>query len=282
MQFNITKKLNMKVYLYILGYSNNPDEITTSVPYKVNEKEIFFGPCKINMREELKKLFQINKLDKDTYIVGLNGSYTNRAGMKIRKIVWAGRISRIMTFGEAFEELLGNNYKVMRNCKNSPLHVKPIFNNDKSAIIGYSRRSELHSENDKWIKDLIKDQTKVKIIKNSILLKDLSEYDEVFIIDACIILENIFCANGKGININKAIIKILKKAQPEIDNIDQYYVFGKDQNGHAVGKRGRWLELRDDIGKELIDTIKIEKIKINSEMVYTQKPIIHLKKECNC
>ena len=272
----------MKIYLYILGHSNNPDEISTAVPYKVDDKEIFFGPCKISMREELRKLVQINKFDKDSYIVGMNGSYTDRAGNKIRKIVWAGKICRIMSFGEAYEELIGDQYKVMRRIKYSPLHVKPIFKKDNSSIIGYSRNSEFHADNDEWILDLIKDKTQINTISNSILLKKSSEYENVFSRDACILLENIFYAEGTGISIDKKIINILKKAQPEVKDIDQYYVFGKKKNGYGDGKRGRWLEINGSLGKELIDIIKSEKSKNFSEKDQKQKAKFSLKKKCDC
>ena len=72
---------------------------------------------------------------------------------RIRQIVWAGQIKRIMTFAHAFDHLRAKRYQKMRSEKKSPLHVEPL--KEKNHLFGYRRISTLHEKNNSWIRDIV-------------------------------------------------------------------------------------------------------------------------------
>src|SRR5205807_9777740 len=84
----------------------------------------------------------------DLYIVGVNGSNKE----KTRKVVWAGRLSAVMTFAEAYTRLNGTRFRKLRASANSPLHVRPVMKD--GILIGYEHRSDEHIDNDDWVSDL--------------------------------------------------------------------------------------------------------------------------------
>jgi len=45
----------MKVFVYVVAASKNPDAVECVVPYRVNDDMIFFGPCKKRLRENFYK-----------------------------------------------------------------------------------------------------------------------------------------------------------------------------------------------------------------------------------
>ncbi|MBW1957621.1 MAG: hypothetical protein JRI63_03690 [Deltaproteobacteria bacterium] len=142
------------LYLYIVSAAPNPEQITCAVPYKIDSKEIFFGPCKKRLRSELRKNFlsptkTMCTPEETIYLVGVNGSNRRR----IRQIVWAGQIKRIMTFAHAFDHLRAKRYQKMRSEKKSPLHVEPL--KEKNHLFGYRRISTLHEKNNSWIRDIV-------------------------------------------------------------------------------------------------------------------------------
>ncbi|MCC6864964.1 MAG: hypothetical protein IT280_02260 [Ignavibacteria bacterium] len=242
----------MKItYVYILGASANPDFIECKVPFKINSNEIFFGPCKKRLRQALREKF-LNKLTRGLYIpnediffVGLNSSNT----IKTRKIVWAGRIMKMMTFGKAYNYLKGNKYKKLRLNNMSPLHLKPIYKDSK--LIAYEFLKTLHIDN--WISDIIsKLNSKIEYEGNEIYVKEKYSAFETFDRDICFIFENIFFADYRGINIDTEILNIFKQAQSDTKNIDNYAIFGKQKNGAAIGKIGSWLELNDTLTEKII------------------------------
>src|SRR2546421_9663939 len=90
------------VYLYVLGASSNPDRVECAVPWMVDDSEIFFGPCKIPLREALR--MQLLGPDRDyavpnhdIYFIAVNALPSNHA----RKVVWAGLMRDAMSFGRA-------------------------------------------------------------------------------------------------------------------------------------------------------------------------------------
>lgn len=106
----------MKIaYIYILGESSNPDVITCGVPYEINSKEIFFGPCKAKLRKYFWNKYlknsksKIEKANNGIFFIGLNSASSER------KIVWAGEMKLVMTFKKAFELLKGSKYNKMRS-----------------------------------------------------------------------------------------------------------------------------------------------------------------------
>jgi hypothetical protein len=147
----------MRAFVYILGASSKPDQIKCTVPYEIDDKEIFFGPCKKRLRQKLKSEVDKNgKFNSETYFIGLNAGNSD----KVRKIVWAGKIQSHYTFKEANQILRGAKYAAIKTVNLFPLHVKPIDN-------GYQLISNLHSENNVWIMDLVSNEDKVKFHQNS-------------------------------------------------------------------------------------------------------------------
>ena len=80
----------------------------------------------------------------DVFLVGTNGSNEQ----KERKIVWAGRLHRLMTFECAYNTLTSEPYETMRRLPHSPLHLKPLYDQD-GQFEGYEHRSSMHTEDGK-------------------------------------------------------------------------------------------------------------------------------------
>lgn len=245
-----------KLYMYVVTAAPDPRCITCTVPYRVNEKEIFFGACKKRLRAE----FRLSYLNPQTetmkpwdsiYLAGINGG--NR--YRVRKIIWAGRVKKIMTFGHAFNNLNAAKYKKMRTWNKSPIHVKPIFKGDR--FIGYEHISEMHKENDSWIVDLIAQRNcgKVKLSGNKLIVNKGYDPWDAFPRDSCLLLENIFFTQGQAIDIDKKILSILRKAQPK-DKIDEYAVFGYRKDGSADGLTGSYLCIEGKLAESLIHHIQ--------------------------
>jgi len=235
----------MRLYCYILRVSGDPDNITCFVPFKVNEKLIFFGPCKKRLRKNLCDEFSIikqgnfNVSDKKIYVMGLNG-YNNKGK---RKIVWFGKIKEIFTFEHAYKRYFKKKefqFLVNHNC--SPLHVEPMYTNNDFQ--GYKLISKMHDKNNEWIEDIAgKNNNGITINSKCFHLKDGYSRD-ILRRDCCFICENIFFAEGKGIDIGNDLLHLFREVQDiEIDN---YAVFGRDIKNNAIGKCGSYLQIDDD------------------------------------
>jgi hypothetical protein len=66
---------------------------------------------------------------------------------------------------------------------------------------------------------------------------------DVFDRDCCMLLDNLFFAQGEGVQVDAEAIAILKSAQPNVRGNDDYAVFGVDALGQANGLRGWFLEI---------------------------------------
>lgn len=247
--------MRMKAYVYILGANKNLKGIT-GVPWEIDEKEIFFGPCKKRLRQYFRQFLDedryfSNEFKDEYFLIGLNRLSRDRK----RKIIWTGKLATVMTFAYAYEHLKGARYLKMRNSKDSPIHVKPIKEGRK--LIGYESLNTMHRKNKKWISDLVsnQDSKKIKVKGNKIITNIGYTPFSAFNRDACLLFENIFFTNGKGIDIDKSILKIFQKSQKNIA-IDAVAIFGKDKNGHPNGMRGSWFELDDQATKTIIALIK--------------------------
>lgn len=141
-----------KVYLYILGASSNPDLVECGVPWYLGDGEVFFGPCKKNIRQELRgellRGADHGFAQESIYLVGFNAL----GGGDTRKIVWAGRIREAMSFGKAWASLKGDKFKEMRQHEWSPLHVRPVDGSTKP--LAYEVVSKEHREKSAWLQDL--------------------------------------------------------------------------------------------------------------------------------
>jgi len=251
----------MKVYLYVVTASPNPDFVECVVPFKVGDL-IFFGPCKRRIRKKFYKIMKEEKSDcvdisdREIYIIGVNGSNSK----KIRKVIWAGKVTCIMTFERAFNEFINDKrFKEMIECKHSPLIVKPIYD-VRGNFIGYERRSGEHKDNNVWVEDITGKKYNSEIIVNGdkLLLKNPSRRWEILTMDCCFICENIFFAEGKGIDIDEDIINILKIHQKEKKGIDNYNIFGKRKDGSADGRTGSYLPIgnENELAKKLMLIIR--------------------------
>jgi len=254
------------IYLYVIERSHNPDKIECVVPFRVNEQEIFFGPCKKRLRKELREKYlssscNYNNIDDDIYVIGVNGSNPN----KDRKILFIGKITEIMTFEQAYKRLTDVKYHGLKKLPNSPLHVKPIYKENK--LIGYEHISDEHKENDEWRWDFVK---KSKQYLNFNAEEKTIHSDgswEAFPRDCCMLMENIFWADKDekqshkktdGLKINKEVISILQEVQNN-KVIEDYYIFGKQKNGNAEGLIGRYLKIENknehNFATELMDEL---------------------------
>jgi hypothetical protein len=231
------------VHLYVLGASDNPDHIDCHVPWAVDGEEIFFGPCKKSLRFDLKR-DELREADErvpehDIYVVGLN-ALPSRQGP--RKIVWAGRINRLMTFARAHDLLVKPRYEKMLNEEGSPLHVEPI-RGDAGTLLGYHFRSNGVHPHD-WSRDLTTTIRDTILDGDRLLLRSGVTPLKGFARDLCFTADNIFFANGQGIPIDQEAVEILERAQPKVSDIDAVAVFGR-RNGVSDGHRGRYLSISE-------------------------------------
>ncbi len=268
----------VKAFLYILGASSDPDFCECSVPFLIDEEEIFFGPCKRRLREKLRKEYlkheSVASPPDDIYLIGFNASNPQ----KCRKIVWAGRILRLMTFEHAYLNLSGSKYKEMRGLSDSPLHLRPLYDAG-GKFLGYKHTSSLHERDDDWIMDLISHESeKTKRRGEELRFHELDRF-EAFPRDCCLLLENLFYARGEGSKITDEILGILRKPQEEQQDIDDYAIFGRQTNGSAYGRTGSWLEIS---GRDVDKFIKVIQAngpyKVSDEWKERQ---IYMKK-CRC
>lgn len=238
-----------QVWMYALGASSDPDCVRCEVPWRVDEKLIFFGPCMPDIRKRLRGIFlrpdcSRNTVTEDLFIVGVNAIKE----VKKRKIVWWGRLSEVMTFAEADRRLSGDRFKKLREHKCSPLHVQPVV--EAGELVGYKHVSKLHKDEDKgnvpkWVKDLVSDWPNPHVFLDGQKLKRRHGTTpwQTFDRDCCMLLENRFFALGKGIQpgieFDKEALDILREAQHKKSHIDDPAIFGRDDNGKIIGLR-RW------------------------------------------
>ena len=145
-----------RVWMYVLASSPDPDQILCPIPYRVDERAIFFGPCKRRIREHLRSEYlgqgvTYAKRSNGPFIVGVNGSNPQR----IRKVVFAGRVCEVMTFAEAHRRLRGERFWELREHRSSPLHVRPIVKDENLVCYEHEHVSDLHIEG--WVEDLVSD-----------------------------------------------------------------------------------------------------------------------------
>lgn len=148
---SINKFPRTRLFLYVVKASRDPESVKCLVPWEVSSNEIFFGPCKKRLREQFHRQYLaadgLHEPKEDIYLVGVNGANVRRE----RKIVWAGRVIKIMTFARANSELAGEGYRKLRERKDSPLHVAPLLIDGE--LRGYKHVSQFHEG--VWAMDLV-------------------------------------------------------------------------------------------------------------------------------
>lgn len=234
-----------EVFAYVLGASHSTDSIECYVPEKVDRRTIFFGPCKRDLRKELKTRFlrdeDIRNISKfEIYLVGFNAS--NRE--KERRIVWIGKVDRVMTFERAFR-LFNASRRIPRS-----LHLQPLYQNGQ--LVGYKHVGRLHKKDNDWVWDIINRRRKTignlySLKDSQLILKDGRYRQDVFERDCCFVCENLFFVGDGvvGMEITKNTVDILKEKQPDKE-IDEYYIFGSKR------PPGFTLHMKDDIADRLI------------------------------
>jgi hypothetical protein len=245
-----------QVLCYVVAASRNPDRIDCAVPYRIDDREIFFGPCKKALRERM-RIRYLNETTgssippDDVYVVGFSGGN----GSRTRKVLWIGKLMRVMTFAFAHGFLNGPRYRRMRERQDSPLHVRPIV--EAGRLVGYEHRSELHADRDAWILDLVRFARSPRVRKEGrrLLLRGGASAWAAFPRDACLLFENVFSASGRGREVDDRLVAILQDAQRQ-QKVDRYAIFGYRANGTVDGKTGSHLPVSGDCARDLVDWIR--------------------------
>jgi hypothetical protein len=240
-----------RVWMYAMHSNKDPDNVRCVVPWQVDDDLIFFGPCKIRMRERLRKCYLREDrthrvVHTGLYIVGVNGSNPKR----VRKVVASGRLSQVMTFAEADRHLAGERFREFREHPSSPLHVRPVLNGGR--LVGYDHASDEHIKNDKWVDDLTSRRSDVRLQGRQVTVRRGREPWDVFDRDCCMLLQNHFFARGQGIEFEDEAVGILKGAQPGKSGIDAYAVFGLASDGQVNGLRGQYLDIEGDLADRFV------------------------------
>lgn len=275
---NQTKK--RLLYLYILGQNNNHDTISTPVPYRINDEEIFYGPCKKLIREELRRLFPSRdiidpeKENYEIYLVGINPTKDTKEDKIFRYFLFAGKIRNIFTFEYAWKyynirrENDTNIVKMINGIENfSPLHLEPLYDRNNGKFIGYKHRTDEHKDN--WLKDILSqneinqlNQEEINKIysDNEILLKDPLKFER----DCCFSLENIFFSyknNPNPIPLDDRLLSLIVIGLKNPKGADLKSPFGYAKNSSKYG-RGH-VKITGDGVTEFINILyeKLNKIK---------------------
>lgn len=271
------------LYLYILGQKNNRDTISTMVPYRINDEELFFGPCKKLIREEIRELFPIRdpidleKENIDIYFVGINPAKDKKEEKIPRKFLFAGKIKKIFTFKYAwksYNEKQKYNQKIVEMIKGKqnvgPLHLEPKYDTQTDIFIGYKHRTNEHK--DSWLKDILSQNEFNQLSKEQI--EDIYKNEEIFLEnnlkferDCCFEVENIFFSFKNHIcpiEIDETFINLIKERQKELNQTDRlithggpkiYAPFGYQKNGDRFG-RGYHLRFEGNDAEKFISEIR--------------------------
>lgn len=244
----------VRFILYVVRTSPDPDHCDGSVPWRVDDRELFFGPCKKALRRALRRDFlgpertfaDVTKRER-IVVAGVNAGH----GHLPRKIVFAGELAAVMSFAEADARLRGPRYERMRANRLSPLHIEPL--EPAPAPTGYRRVSDEHAEATKhagefsWWDDLVPRRMRPKRIgeatTTTLRLKQGVEWWDGFPLDACFTLSNRFWAAGAGLALDDEFVRLLTIAQHKASQVSASAPFGRDRLGAAVGLRGSYLEL---------------------------------------
>ncbi len=243
-------------YLYVVGASSDPNHVECCVPWRIDDREIFFGPCKKRLREHLKRTVLGDRDEvrpvPAVYLVGFN-ALPSPAGP--RAVVWAGEIRRAMTFARAADSFVGQRYRPMLAAQGSPLNVLPV-RGAEGELLGYEFRPNGDHPND-WPADLAVNRAGVELRGNRLMLRPGVAPTEGFGRDIVFTLDNLFFADGKGLAVDDLLVAILKAAQPGTPRIDKVAVFGRTPNGQPDGRRGTYLTLSDpDLVERLVAWVR--------------------------
>jgi hypothetical protein len=243
--------------LYVVRTSPTPDRCEGAVPWRVDASQIFFGPCKKALRRALRERYlgpdrQLARVKgrERVVVAGVNAAQ----GPTPRKIVWAGELEQVMSFAEAWARLAGPRYERLRSFSHTPLHLEPI--RDAGRLVGYRHHGLEHSEENAWWDDLVPPRMRARRVSEaspSVLRLAVSrEWWDGFPLDACLLLENRFWADGAGLELDDEVLALLRAAQPAASGVEGSAPFGRNGKGQAIGKRGSYLDVGGTIGAKLV------------------------------
>ncbi|MCK4720843.1 hypothetical protein KAU08_09295 [bacterium] len=246
----------IEIFLYVVKGSKDPDRIDGVVPYPAGDTQIFFGPDQTPFRRAMRERFLTHRDEIypqiDIYIIGVNDL---AKGASIRKILWVGRINRIMTFEVAsnlldepeYESLIDVKLKKYPGKNMSPIHVEPVIMMGKT--IGYKHRSDYRGKVGKdgfpeWAKDVVEPRFKrdVSITGDEFYIEDASNKTNILKRDCCFLCDRNFFADGEGLELTEELIEMLVEWQPGQD-VDNPGIFGYSQgrDGNPVMNKPKSL-----------------------------------------
>ena len=262
----------VEIFLYADKASKNPDRIDNLVPFKVNDATLFFGADQTPFRKAMRERFLTYKdsiaPEVAIYMIGVNEMPKKPVE---RKILWVGRITRFMTFEVAntlldepgFESLRDVRLPKHPNMNMSPLHVEPVVMLGKT--IGYRHRSDFHDKVGKdklpeWAKDVVEPRFKndITVAGKEIYIEDASNRKNILKRDCCFLCDNIFFAEGKGMDIPEKVIALLGEWQPG-QGVDNPGIFGYSQARSGAREmnspKNVPLHIRWQIAERIMDCI---------------------------
>jgi hypothetical protein len=253
----------VKAYVYVVAAAGtDPRTIKCPVPWPVDEQEIFFGACKKQMRREFRQRFLVRGLtdaipDEELWLIGLYPPLDDRA----RNVLFAGKVTRVMTFARAYESLTADRYSDMRRGLRadmrgvSPLHLKPIY--EAKNLIGYEHRLLMHRAKRAWASDVApKNSSRIEIDGRRVLVRKGLSAREAFTLDATLVLETLFWGPQHAVlQVDADAVDIFQRAQPRA-GVTARNPLGTTSSGAADGKRGRYLPLEDRLAGNLVDWIR--------------------------
>jgi hypothetical protein len=249
--------LPVRFILYVVRTSTTPDRCEGAVPWRVDDGEIFFGPCKKALRRALRDQFlgpdrhlaQVARRER-IVIAGINAA----RGRTPRKIVWAGELDSVMSFAEAWARLQEPRHERLRTFSHTPLHLEPIW--EEGRLAGYRHHGLEHSKDNAWWDDLVPPDMRRRGVYEAspavIRLAAGREWWDGFPLDACFLLRNLFWADGVGLVMDDEFVELLRAAQPTARGVEAASPFGRDGRGNAIGKRGSYLDVGGRIGSGFV------------------------------
>ncbi len=261
---------NTEIFLTVEKGCKNHDTIECQVPFRVNDEYIFYGGGNTAFRKDLRKRYlrydHEAVPETEIYVVGVNDLPAKNPQ---RKVIWIGKMIKVMTFAIASRLLDDPAFESLEEVKSekepgknlSPLHLHPLVL--MGNLSGYIHRSDHNSKVGKdgiphWVKDVMDPREKgnVTITKDQVLLEDLSQRTKVFNRDCCFLCENLFFAQTKGIEITDKLIEMLDEKQPG-QNVDNPGIFGykqgRDGKTSMVKQTGAPLHIRWNLAERMID-----------------------------
>jgi hypothetical protein len=260
----------IEIFLCVDRNSRNPDRVDGLVPFRVDDEILFFGPDQTPLRAEFRKRFFTYKEDitpeVDLYVIGVNDIASPE---ETRKILWVGRITRLMSFALADGLLRDPRFAPLQDFRTekepdknlSPLHIEPIV--VMGNLSGYRHRTDYHDKVGRdgipdWAKDVVdpRDRRDFGIAGKDLLLRDVSRRKKIFRRDCCFLCENLFFAQGQGMAIGDQIVSLLDQWQPG-QGVDGVAIFGYSQakDGRRVMNKlkGAALHIRFKIAEAMVD-----------------------------